>query len=213
MLGFTNTRESGLESLIVKYLVEQNGYEERNNADYNKEYTITTMRSTKALRINTALIKLLLLYRTTILSGETDQNKLYDLVATMEGYQVYSDEDVERLVNLYLDGADRDKLDPTLDACTAIYKQLETNDQIKFKSAAKAFVRTYGFLSAIQVGGFRFRGRTSSRCCRKPQFLLCAQRRTTKKRAAKFVARFFQIKTRLSAPYASAFFSPILADV
>lgn len=88
-------------------------------------------------------------YRTTLLSGETDPNKLYDLVTTMEGYQVFSDEDVERLVNLYLDGADRDKLDPTLDACTAIYKQLDTDDQIKFKSAAKAFVRTYGFLGAI----------------------------------------------------------------
>ncbi len=88
-------------------------------------------------------------YRTTILSGETDPNKLYDLVATMEGYQVYSGDDVEHLVNLYLDGADRDKLDPTLDACTVLYKQLETDDQIKFKSAAKAFCRTYGFLGAI----------------------------------------------------------------
>ncbi len=88
-------------------------------------------------------------YRTTILSGETDPNKLYDLVATMGEYQVYSAEDVEQLVNLYLDGADRDKLDPTLDACTVIYKQLETDDQIKFKSAAKAFCRTYGFLGAI----------------------------------------------------------------
>lgn len=88
-------------------------------------------------------------YRTTILSGETDPNKLYDLVATMDEYQVFSTENVEYLVNLYLDGADRDKLDPTLDACTAIYKQLETDDQIKFKSAAKAFCRTYGFLSAI----------------------------------------------------------------
>ena len=88
-------------------------------------------------------------YRTTILSGETDPNKLYDLVATMEEYQVYSEEDVERLVNLYLGGADRDKLDPTLDVCTAVYKQLETDDQIKFKSAAKSFCRTYGFLGAI----------------------------------------------------------------
>ena len=88
-------------------------------------------------------------YRTTILSGETDPNKLYDLVAVMEGYQVYTEDDVTRLVNLYLDGADRDKLDPTLDACTAIYNQLETDDQIKFKSAAKAFVRTYGFFGAI----------------------------------------------------------------
>ena len=88
-------------------------------------------------------------YRTTILSGETDPNKLYDLLAVMEGYQVYTEDDVSRLVNLYLDGADRDKLDPTLDVCTAIYNQLETDDQIKFKSAAKAFVRTYGFLGAI----------------------------------------------------------------
>lgn len=88
-------------------------------------------------------------YRTTILSGETDPNKLYDLIATMEEYQVYSDADVERLVNMYLEGADRDRLDPTLDACTAIYKQLETDDQIKFKSSAKAFCRTYGFLGAI----------------------------------------------------------------
>lgn len=34
MSGITNTRGSGLEALIVKYLVEQNGYEEGNNADY-----------------------------------------------------------------------------------------------------------------------------------------------------------------------------------
>ena len=44
MLGFTNTRESGLEALIVKYLVEQNGYEEGSNIDYNKEYAIDEIR-------------------------------------------------------------------------------------------------------------------------------------------------------------------------
>ena len=88
-------------------------------------------------------------YRTTILSGETDPNKLYDLIAVMEDYQVYCNDDVERLVDLFLSGAERDRLDPTLDACTAVYKQLEMDDQIKFKSSAKAFVRTYGFLGAI----------------------------------------------------------------
>ena len=92
-------------------------------------------------------------YRTTILSGETDPNKLYDLVATMEGYQVYSDEDVERLVNLYLDGADRDKLDPTLDACTAIYKQLESSLRVPQKRlcAPTVFLVRY-FLTATQIG-------------------------------------------------------------
>ena len=88
-------------------------------------------------------------YRTTILSGETDPNKLYDQVTAMEKYQVFSREDVERLVDLYLNGAGRDKLDPTLDACTAIYNRLVTDDQIDFKSTAREFVRTYGFLGAI----------------------------------------------------------------
>ena len=88
-------------------------------------------------------------YRTTLLSGETDPNKLYDLIATMEDYQVYSERHVEKLVDLYLNGAERDRLDPILDACAAIYKDLDTEDQIKFKSAAKAFCRTYGFLGAI----------------------------------------------------------------
>lgn len=53
------------------------------------------------------------------------------------------------LVDLFLSGAERDRLDPILDACTDIYKQLELDDQIKFKSAAKSFVRTYGFLGTI----------------------------------------------------------------
>lgn len=88
-------------------------------------------------------------YRTTLLSGETDPNKLYDLIAMMEDYQVYSDAHVEKLVDLYLNGAERDRLDPILDACSAIYQDLDTEDQIKFKSSAKAFCRTYGFLGAI----------------------------------------------------------------
>ena len=44
MASFTNTRESGLETLIVKWLVERNGYEEGSNADYNKEYAIDETR-------------------------------------------------------------------------------------------------------------------------------------------------------------------------
>lgn len=88
-------------------------------------------------------------YRTTLLSGETDPNKLYDLIAIMEEYQVYSTDHVEKLVDLYLNGAERDKLDPILDACTVVYKNLDTEEQIKFKSSAKAFCRTYGFLGAI----------------------------------------------------------------
>ena len=33
-MAFANTREEGLESLIVKWFVEQNGYEQGSNEDY-----------------------------------------------------------------------------------------------------------------------------------------------------------------------------------
>jgi type I restriction enzyme, R subunit len=89
-------------------------------------------------------------YRTTILSEETDPNKVHDLKASLDGYQVYSQAQIDQLVELYLGGADRDRLDPILDACVAIYKtQLDEDGQVDFKGKAKAFTRTYGFLSSI----------------------------------------------------------------
>lgn len=89
-------------------------------------------------------------YRTTILADETDPNKLFDLISTLELHQVYSSEEVERLVELYINNAERDKLDPILDLCVARYEEeLDEDGQIEFKSAAKAFIRTYGFLGSI----------------------------------------------------------------
>jgi type I restriction enzyme R subunit len=61
-------------------------------------------------------------YRTTILSAKTDPNKLYDLIAAMEQHGVYQQYHVDTLVGLFLANAERDKLDPILDACAAIYK-------------------------------------------------------------------------------------------
>jgi type I restriction enzyme R subunit len=89
-------------------------------------------------------------YRTTILSRETDPNKLHDLKADLDGRQVYAPEQIEEFVSRYLRGADRDQLDPILDACVATYKEeLDEDGQVDFKGKAKAFTRTYGFLSAI----------------------------------------------------------------
>jgi type I restriction enzyme R subunit len=88
-------------------------------------------------------------YRTTLLSEETDPNKLHDLMIVLDGYQVYSQDQIDRLVELFLGAAPRDQLDPVLDACVATYKELDEDAQVEFKGAAKAFVRTYAFLSAI----------------------------------------------------------------
>ena len=89
-------------------------------------------------------------YRATILSEETDPNKLHDLQADLDGAQVYSAEQMDDFVKLYLEGADRDKLDPVLDACVAVYiSELDEDRQVDFKGKAKGFVRTYSFLSSV----------------------------------------------------------------
>lgn len=81
---------------------------------------------------------------------KTDPNKLHDLKAALDDTQVYSPEQLIRIVELFLGGADRDKLDPILDACVAVYKDTLGEDaQVDFKGKAKAFTRTYSFLSSI----------------------------------------------------------------
>lgn len=89
-------------------------------------------------------------YRTTLLAEETDPNKLHDLKAALDAAQVYSPEQMRQVVELFLSGADRDKLDPILDACVAVYTaSLGEDAQVDFKSKAKVFCRTYSFLSSV----------------------------------------------------------------
>lgn len=88
-------------------------------------------------------------YKTTILSGETDPNKLNDLIDTMESIQVFTQEDIEKTVENFLNGKDRTAIDPIIDKCVEIYKGLIVEEQIEFKSSAKTYVRTYNFLAAI----------------------------------------------------------------
>ena len=89
-------------------------------------------------------------YRATILADKTDPDKLHDLQADLDAAQVYSDEQIDDFVQHYLDGAEREQLDPILDICVATYMEdLDENGQVDFKGKAKAFVRTYSFLSCV----------------------------------------------------------------
>ncbi len=89
-------------------------------------------------------------YRTTVLSEETDPNKLHDLKAALDGAQVYSPAQVQTLVDSFLAGAARETLDPILDNCVAIYQErLDEDGQVDFKGKAKTFARTYDFLASV----------------------------------------------------------------
>lgn len=89
-------------------------------------------------------------HRTTILSEETDPNKLHDLQDALDREQVYTQEEIDTFVEQYLNGTGRERLDPILDACRAVYRErLDEDGQVRFKGNAKAFLRTYGFLASI----------------------------------------------------------------
>ncbi|MCS1412835.1 MAG: Type-1 restriction enzyme R protein [Verrucomicrobia subdivision 3 bacterium] len=89
-------------------------------------------------------------YRATILSDETDPDKLHDLQADLDGAEVYAPGQVEDFARRYLDGDERDQLDPILDMCVAAYRDnLNEDEQVDFKGKAKGFVRTYSFLSCV----------------------------------------------------------------
>ncbi len=88
-------------------------------------------------------------YRTTILSEETDPNKLHDLKADLDSLQVYTGEEIDRVVSNYLSGAERDTLDPDLDIAVPRYNDLDEDQQVQFKGKARAFVRTYEFLASV----------------------------------------------------------------
>ncbi|MFA6240057.1 MAG: type I restriction endonuclease [Candidatus Hydrogenedentales bacterium] len=89
-------------------------------------------------------------FRTTLLAEETDPNKLHDLRAALDAAQVYTPDQVQRVVELFLSNAERDQLDPILDVCVAAYVHgLGEDGQVAFKGKAKVFCRTYNFLSSV----------------------------------------------------------------
>ena len=89
-------------------------------------------------------------HRTTILADETDPDRLHDLQADLDAAGVYAPGQVDELVERYLGGAGRDALEPILDVCVARYvHELGEDAQVDFKGKARAFVRTYDFLSCV----------------------------------------------------------------
>lgn len=91
-------------------------------------------------------------YKMTILSGESDINKLNDLTEVIEGFNFYTSEDMENVVTLKMTGTDEDrpKVDAILDAvCNRFKAELDEDGQITCKSAIKNYNRCYPYFSAI----------------------------------------------------------------
>lgn len=88
-------------------------------------------------------------YKTTILSKETDPNKLNDLITEIESANIYTEDDVRELNEKYWSGAEREQLDPIINQSVERFKQLDENEQVRCKSSIKSFLRTYPFIAAV----------------------------------------------------------------
>jgi type I restriction enzyme, R subunit len=89
-------------------------------------------------------------YTTTILSEETNPNKLNDLVDALADYEVYTENLVKDVFEKYINKADRQVIDPLVDACAHTFKhELNVDKQLDFRTKAKQFLRVYSYLSKI----------------------------------------------------------------
>ncbi len=89
-------------------------------------------------------------YTSTILSEETNPNKLNDLVDSLEQFDVYTNYQVADFFKKYVNGEERTKLDPIIDSSASVFKNDLTKDmQIDFKVKAKSFLRVYSYLGKI----------------------------------------------------------------
>mgnify|MGYP003082907067 FL=1 len=88
-------------------------------------------------------------YKETKLEGETDPNKLHNLLSMLDGKYIYEEDEVDRLVELFLKNSPRSFIDSIVDKSVERYTALSEEDQVEFKSGVKSFIRTYNFLASI----------------------------------------------------------------
>ena len=95
-------------------------------------------------------------YKTTLLAGSSDVNKLGDLIHQVEGKRFYEEEDRDEVVRIYVSDASeearRGKIDARLDGVVARFEaELTEGEKIAAKGAVKNYCRIYPFFAALMA--------------------------------------------------------------
>jgi type I restriction enzyme R subunit len=89
-------------------------------------------------------------YTTTILSEETDPDKLYQLVYDIEQFNLYTKYQLDEFNKIFYTESDKDeKLHPIIDVVVDKYKTFEKNYQDEVKTKIQSFLRLYSYISQI----------------------------------------------------------------
>ncbi|MBK8663299.1 MAG: type I restriction endonuclease subunit R [Ignavibacteriales bacterium] len=90
-------------------------------------------------------------YTTTVLSGETDKNKIYEIEKKIMQFNVFTKENVEQFAKeFYSDTASDEKFQPLLNSAVSKWNELKyAETKKKFKSEIQSYIRLYGYISQI----------------------------------------------------------------
>lgn len=97
-------------------------------------------------------------YEVTGLSDTTDPNLLYDLDSTIREYQVFTDEEVDAVNEVFYKGTHKsykgaEKINGIIDKAVERFKDLEKDEEREeYKSTGMKYIRLYSFI--LQIGPF-----------------------------------------------------------
>ena len=89
-------------------------------------------------------------YQTTMLAEETDPNRLYDLQRQLEGFNVYSEDTINRFCCVFYDDRQPDELiQGILDEVVERWSDRDEEEREEFRSALQSYIRLYGYISQL----------------------------------------------------------------
>lgn len=90
-------------------------------------------------------------FTTTLLSEETDPNKLYDIETNIRGYNLFTKQETDDFCKeFYSEKATDELLQPLIDKVVERWRELNNpEDQSNFKSEIQSYIRLYGYISQI----------------------------------------------------------------
>ena len=89
-------------------------------------------------------------YEGTILSEETDPNRLYQIEQEVKKFNLFTDDLVVKFVDIfYKDEIPLEQLQGVLDFTVNDWKKLEEEEREEFRSHIQSFIRMYGYITQI----------------------------------------------------------------
>ena len=89
-------------------------------------------------------------YQTTILTEETDPNRLYDLQSQLEGFDLYDEDTIDQFCRIFYDSNQlAEFLQGILDRVVEQWSELEMNEREDFRSILRRYIRLYGYISQL----------------------------------------------------------------